>query len=94
MRIGPPTIQDVQCLNLYFAVLLAADIVFALCKPYWFLEYKFIITSFEEFLNSRTSKVYIVQATKLQVRKIYRNKNPATENLLIFISQQTFNEER
>ena len=26
-------------------------IVFALCKPYWIVEYKFIITSFEEFLN-------------------------------------------
>ena len=37
------------------------------CKPYWIVEYKFIITSFEEFLNSTTSKVYIVQATKLQV---------------------------
>ena len=37
------------------------------CKPYWIVEYKFIITSFEEFLNSTTSKAYIVQATKLQV---------------------------
>ena len=36
-------------------------IVFALCKPYWIVEYKFIITSFEEFLHSTTSKVYIVQ---------------------------------
>ena len=50
-------------------------IVFALCKPYWFVEYKFIITSFEEFLNSTTSKVYIVQATKLQVWETSKKMN-------------------
>ena len=37
--------------KLFFAGILAALIVFAYCKCYWIIEYKFIITSFEEFLK-------------------------------------------